>query len=286
MSDITAWERTKEPGAETVTSRVVGGVLCRWWGDGSTPEGVVLINRAVNGPPSSEASQAGLKFCCKMDEKHCEEIARLRNVISRCFESPVVKQAWYDSMGPEEFVPDDAVELATYRRALETIIRDGSVDPVQVAHEAIMPHTEWFGAEEFVAPATPCCMQFESCKKVCIPRYKWRTEQIQIQINKGVPVRLPTPIAINEDELVATLVQARHAASVESAEPLYSHRGWRAMLRAALYYVDRYYELIYQVGIKWPGETRHQTALRYLREREAPKPDQTANAKVSESAHD
>jgi hypothetical protein len=40
---------------------------------------------------------------------------------------------------------------------------------------------------------------------------------------------------------------------------------------AATEYVraDRYYELIMEVGCKVPGETRHETALRYIREREA-----------------
>ena len=30
----------------------------------------------------------------------------------------------------------------------------------------------------------------------------------------------------------------------------------------------RYYELIMEVGNKYPGETRHETALRYIKERE------------------
>jgi hypothetical protein len=33
---------------------------------------------------------------------------------------------------------------------------------------------------------------------------------------------------------------------------------------------DAYNELIYAVGAKWPSESRHQTALRYIREREKP----------------
>jgi len=31
---------------------------------------------------------------------------------------------------------------------------------------------------------------------------------------------------------------------------------------------EKYYELLYAVAQKWPGETRHQTALRYIMERE------------------
>jgi hypothetical protein len=35
----------------------------------------------------------------------------------------------------------------------------------------------------------------------------------------------------------------------------------------------KYEELIYAVASKWPGESRHETALRYIREREAGTPD-------------
>lgn len=43
----------------------------------------------------------------------------------------------------------------------------------------------------------------------------------------------------------------------------------------------KYYELIYQVSRKYPGETRHETALRYLREAERSH-DATGNAGVAE----
>jgi len=39
---------------------------------------------------------------------------------------------------------------------------------------------------------------------------------------------------------------------------------------------QRYWELIYGVATKHPDETRHQTALRYIQEREAPRNEQTA----------
>ena len=54
------------------------------------------------------------------------------------------------------------------------------------------------------------------------------------------------------------------------------------MLREAMSFADRqreervadveqkYMELIYAVGMKHEGETRHETALRYIREREKP----------------
>ena len=48
LKEITSgWETEKSEGAVTVHHRMVGGVLCRWWGDGQPPEGVALIDRAV-----------------------------------------------------------------------------------------------------------------------------------------------------------------------------------------------------------------------------------------------
>lgn len=44
-----------------------------------------------------------------------------------------------------------------------------------------------------------------------------------------------------------------------------------------------YEELIYQVGFKYPDESRHQTALRYLKQAEAPK-ETAAQAEKSSSA--
>lgn len=32
----------------------------------------------------------------------------------------------------------------------------------------------------------------------------------------------------------------------------------------------KYYELLYAVGNKYPGESRHETALRYIKDAEAP----------------
>lgn len=41
-------------------------------------------------------------------------------------------------------------------------------------------------------------------------------------------------------------------------------------------YEDRYFELLYAVSKKYPGETRHQTALRILRAADAQDPGQAA----------
>lgn len=43
-------------------------------------------------------------------------------------------------------------------------------------------------------------------------------------------------------------------------------------------YYELYHELIMEVAKKYPGETRHETARRYIRERETPNPDQVAAA--------
>lgn len=50
LGDTTQWSVTTESnGYEEVTchSRVVDGVLCRWWGDGPEPKGVATIDKAV-----------------------------------------------------------------------------------------------------------------------------------------------------------------------------------------------------------------------------------------------
>lgn len=136
--------------------------------------------------------------------------------------------------------PDNAVELAAYRRALEQIVDEADCDPVQVALSAMAPFTNWVTAPEIEG----------------------------ITIKQALDKR--TPMTAEPDGYVACLREARMAASHDSAEPLYSHRAWRAMLRTALYFVDRYDELIMAVAQKWPNETRFQTALRYINEREDP----------------
>ena len=41
------WDVTHGENEVTCHSRMVGGVLCRWWGDGSDPSGVRFINEAI-----------------------------------------------------------------------------------------------------------------------------------------------------------------------------------------------------------------------------------------------
>ena len=49
------WDTTMNDN-ETCHSRMIGGVLCRWWGDGSTPEGVKWIDDAA---PAARALPKG-----------------------------------------------------------------------------------------------------------------------------------------------------------------------------------------------------------------------------------
>lgn len=46
-----------------------------------------------------------------------------------------------------------------------------------------------------------------------------------------------------------------------------------------------YWELIYEVARVYPGETRHETARRYIREREAPASGESAKAAVAVDPH-
>ena len=49
-------------------------------------------------------------------------------------------------------------------------------------------------------------------------------------------------------------------------------------------YHDLYLELIYAVATKYPGESRHETALRYIREREQGGREVAASSGVSARA--
>lgn len=41
------WYITKNDGEVTCHTRIIGGVLCRWWGDGQPPVGVAILNKAA-----------------------------------------------------------------------------------------------------------------------------------------------------------------------------------------------------------------------------------------------
>lgn len=306
----TPWEKTGGTNGEIVCySRVVGGVLCRYWGDGP-PSGVVRINKAANGEISAAAQAVGMRFCCATEEHWVIENAKLRNVIQACYNGQDPHDAFRRIMGSDEgLVPENAVEIAAYRKALEKIIWDGNCDPVQIAHQAITPYTGWLQSNDdlHVWHCDTCqrdvpemlevmgSFEHDGAKHtVCGEKVELRNKKSgvsgsEISGQPGAPAlaRSPSPLFTEEEgkatfipyerltpypstpeEPVSDLKAARIAASHDKAEPLYSHRGWRAMLRAALYYVDRYDQLIYQVARKYPDETRFQTALRYLRERE------------------
>jgi hypothetical protein len=87
---------------------------------------------------------------------------------------------------------------------------------------------------------------------------RWKAEQQVAEV--------PAP-------LVATAIKA--AADIQVAEAQ-TESDELSRLR------DRYNELIFAVGTKWPGETRHETALRYIKRME--EPETTALAKVPDNA--
>lgn len=45
--EANGWDVFVNPPAVTVNTRDVGGVLCRWWGDGPAPAGVAMIDAAA-----------------------------------------------------------------------------------------------------------------------------------------------------------------------------------------------------------------------------------------------
>lgn len=52
------WHVFANPPAATIHTRLVGGVLCRWWGDGPVPPGVALIDAAARPAVVSEGPVA------------------------------------------------------------------------------------------------------------------------------------------------------------------------------------------------------------------------------------
>lgn len=72
-------------------------------------------------------------------------------------------------------------------------------------------------------------------------------------------------------DLIGMILKRHHEAIIEEVrdqvKKLTAERNeWR----------DKYHDLIFQVGNSWPNETRHETAKRYIIERETPNPDACA----------
>lgn len=72
------WHVFANPPAATIHTRLVGGVLCRWWGDGPVPPGVALIDAAAR--PAVVSEGQAIPACQGM-----ETVCRVcNNEISRC----------------------------------------------------------------------------------------------------------------------------------------------------------------------------------------------------------
>lgn len=56
-----AWHTFVNPPAITIHTRDVGGVLCRWWGDGPVPAGVAMIDAAAAPSPAGALDLQSLK---------------------------------------------------------------------------------------------------------------------------------------------------------------------------------------------------------------------------------
>lgn len=73
---------------------------------------------------------------------------------------------------------------------------------------------------------------------------------------------------------VERLTQEREGDRADRARILSAYNDCAASLRSAEAELAEarklYQELLFAVERKWPGESRHQTALRYIREREMP----------------
>lgn len=84
-STTTRWDTFKNPPAETIHSRMVGGVLCRWWGDGPEPAGVALIDATTELAADLEGQHAKNVLLAaslrQADEVRDELVAALKGVL-------------------------------------------------------------------------------------------------------------------------------------------------------------------------------------------------------------
>lgn len=53
--ETSEWDTTMNDDEVTCHHRLVEGVLCRWWGDGPTPDGVALIDAAASAVDEQES---------------------------------------------------------------------------------------------------------------------------------------------------------------------------------------------------------------------------------------
>ena len=83
-------------------------------------------------------------------------------------------------------------------------------------------------------------------------------------INKALVKNLKKEI----ESLRDTLAKKGSNYAMLEAENRYLHDLLRRLEAENKELKDKYYELLYAVEQKFPGETRHETALRYIRQRE------------------
>lgn len=127
------WDTTKNDVEVTTHHRMVEGVLCRWWGDGPTPDGVALIDRAVALMHSS-VETAGDAIYENMDEL-VRDAARYRWIRKNAQHSVCIE--YTDETGADRSstwgqIPealDDVVDKALAKPAVEISPENGTADP-------------------------------------------------------------------------------------------------------------------------------------------------------------
>lgn len=75
--EANSWHVFVNPPAMTVHTRDVGGVLCRWWGDGPVPAGVALIDAAAALHQQADGSiDSDCRKYCQLEADEAAHLAR------------------------------------------------------------------------------------------------------------------------------------------------------------------------------------------------------------------
>lgn len=97
-------------------------------------EAIVALTGAAKPAQSKEATEAGMKFCCGIDERRCDEIAKLRNVVNSIFSGADPWDAW-------NLVMDNKIEKPA---------RSATAAPVAWQAKNPHPNCEWFDVSKEV----------------------------------------------------------------------------------------------------------------------------------------
>jgi hypothetical protein len=124
-------------------------------------------------------------------------------------------------------------------------------------------HTMPCGRDDCPKPSDPSPL---SAPQQTQERTTMEATNAQAPANAAPFVDTPLKAAIREAFDNPTIANIKRVAELAALGPGQE----TAPREEARDYKALYHELLFAVGNKYPGESRHQTALRYLREREAP----------------